>query len=142
MKYTQYREAKKHGTDDFPFQYYFVDRFHPQYVMPLHWHGELEIIHVVSGKLNLWINNEKYELLADDVIFVEGGALHRGEPENCEYRCAVFDPRFVSGQMNSRLSELIRPICTGGEARLSPYQGAPAVSSDIEKDFSLLLQHA
>ena len=45
MKYTEYREAKKHGRDGFPLQYYYIDKKHPQYVMPLHWHREIEIIH-------------------------------------------------------------------------------------------------
>lgn len=119
MKYIDYKEAKKHGTEGFPLQYYCVDKNYPQYVMPLHWHREIEVIRVVEGKLALWLNNEKYELCGGDVIFVEGGALHRGEPENCRYECAVFDPRFVSGQMSSRLSELIRPLCSG-HAELAP----------------------
>lgn len=119
MKYTEYREAKKHGRDGFPLQYYYIDKKHPQYIMPLHWHREIEIIHVIEGKLALWLNNEKFELGADDLLFVGGGALHRGEPEECRYECAVFDPRLVSGQMNSRLSELIRPLCSG-QASLMP----------------------
>lgn len=113
MKYTEYEETKKHGTDEFPFQYYYVDKNHAQYIMPLHWHRELEIIRVLDGALCLWINNEKHELSKNDVAFVEGGVLHRGEPENCKYDCVVFDPSFVSGQRNSRLSELIRLFCSG-----------------------------
>lgn len=119
MKYTEYKEAKKHGTEEFPFQYYFVDQKHPQYVMPLHWHSETEIITVLEGKLSLWLNNEKHEVSAGEVVFVGGGVLHRGEPENCRYECAVFDPKLVAGQRNSPLSELIRPLCSG-HASLSP----------------------
>lgn len=130
MKYTEYKEAKKHGTEGFPLQYYYVDQKHPQYVMPLHWHREIEILRVIEGRLSLWLNNEKYELLNGDVIFIEGGALHRGEPENCRYECAVFDPRFVSGQMNSRLSELIRPLCSG-HASLAPL--CPAANKTAER---------
>ena len=119
MKYTEYREAKKHGSDGLPLQYYYVDVRHPQYVMPLHWHREIEIIRVLEGKLTVWLNNEKHELTEGDTVFVEGGALHRGEPENCRYEYAVFDPRFVVGQVNSRLSELIRPL-SSGHAELAP----------------------
>ena len=120
VKYTEYKETKKHGTDEFPLQYYCVDFKHPQYIMPLHWHGETEIIRINEGRLNLWLNNEKHELSQGDVIFVEGGTLHRGEPENCRYECVVFDPRLVSGQRNSRIAELVRRFCSG-RAGLAPY---------------------
>lgn len=119
MKYAEYREAKKHGSAEFPLQYYYVDSHHPQYVMPLHWHGELEIIRVVEGRLSLWLNNELLELSEGDIVFVEGGALHRGEPKNCRYECAVFDIRIIAGQVGSRLSELVRPFASG-HAQLEP----------------------
>ena len=120
MKYAEYREEKKHGSDEFPLQYYYIDSDSPEYVMQLHWHSELEIVRVIEGKFTLWLDNEKYELFAGDVVFIEGGAIHRGEPDECRYECAVFNPRFVSGQMNSRLAELVRPLCSG-EAHLLPY---------------------
>ena len=113
MKYTEYREAKKHGSDEFPLQYYLVNASHPQYIMPLHWHGELEIIRVIEGELALWLNNEKFMLSSGDLLFVDGGALHRGEPKNCSYECAVFDPKIVAGRGGTRLSELVKPLCSG-----------------------------
>ena len=128
MKYTEYREAKKHGTEGLPLQYYYVDKRHPQYIMPLHWHREIEIIRVLEGKLTIWLNNEKYELCAGETMFVEGGALHRGEPDKCRYECAVFDPRFVVGQVSSRLSELIRPL-SSGHAELAPKCPAAEMTS-------------
>lgn len=113
MKYIDYKEAKKHGSENFPLQYYYVDRDHLQYVMPLHWHGETEIVRVLEGELTLWLNTAKYELSENDVIFIESGTLHRAEPKECRYECLVFDPGFVSGQINSPLSELIAPFCSG-----------------------------
>ena len=50
MKIYDYYENKKHGTDEFPLQYYYVDKNNFQYIMPLHWHNEFEIIHILSGK--------------------------------------------------------------------------------------------
>lgn len=130
MKYIEYRETKKHGKETFPLQYYYVDKENPQYVMPLHWHGETEIVHVFEGTLVLWLNNERYEMGADDVVFIESGTLHRADPENCRYECLVFDPRFVSGQTNSQLAELISPFCSG-DIGLSPQ--CPAANETAKK---------
>ena len=113
MKYIDYKEAKKHGTVSFPLQYYYVDKAHPEYIMPLHWHGETEILRVLEGELDIWLNTERLTVKAGEIIFIEGGALHRAEPKSCKYECAVFDPQIASGQIGSRLSELITPLCSG-----------------------------
>lgn len=119
MKYTDYREAKTHGSAEFPFQYYYIDKSHAQYVMPLHWHGEVEVLRVLEGELALWIDNERMDMKAGDVAFISGGSLHRGEPQNCRYDCVVFSPRLIGGRLGSKLSELTRPL-SAGRAGLLP----------------------
>lgn len=118
MKFSEYRENKTHGTLSFPLEYYLVDEKHPQYVMPLHWHREFEVLRVLRGRLALYLNNEIYDLRTGDVIFIPSGTLHRGEPTDCAYDCAVFDLRIASGYSSSKLTELINPI----------------ISSDVEID--------
>ena len=119
MKFSEYREQKNHGTASFPMAYYFVDENHPQYVMPLHWHAEFEVLRVLRGRLVLYLNNEVYDLKSGDIVFIQSGTLHRGEPTDCAYDCAVFDLRIASGYNASRISELIRPI-TSSESTVIP----------------------
>jgi len=69
MKYDEYREQKTHGTSHFPLEYYFVDKEHPQYEMPLHWHSEFEVLRVLSGSLTLYLNNEVFHLFTEFFIF-------------------------------------------------------------------------
>ena len=71
--------------------YYFLDKTHPQYVMPLHWHNEIEIIRIVSGTFRCFLNHTPVELKEGDVIVIGPGVLHRGEPVEAVYECAVFD---------------------------------------------------
>ncbi|MBQ8409660.1 MAG: AraC family transcriptional regulator [Clostridia bacterium] len=113
MKYAEYKEQKKHGSESFPIQYYFVDENHPQYVMPLHWHREFEVIRVKQGTLTLYLNNIECRMGAGEVRFVAPGTLHRGEPSDCVYECAVFDMRMISGYNSVAVSELLRPIESG-----------------------------
>ena len=90
MKDIAFREQKQHGSADFPIAHYRVDTQFPQYVMPLHWHRELEIVVVREGYLRIFLNNTAYEMVAGDVLFIGSGVLHRAEPENCLYECVVF----------------------------------------------------
>lgn len=91
MKYLAYHEQATHGTSGFPIQLYSVDHKHPRYDMPFHWHVECELIAVVSGELSLSVEGENSRVKAGECVFVPGGAIHGGTPQNCVYRCLVFD---------------------------------------------------
>ncbi len=91
MKYIEYNENKKHGTDDFPIEYYYVDREHPQYEMTLHWHQEFEILRIKSGSFQLFIDNVEYRLTRGDIAFISCCSLHRGIPSDCQYECVVLN---------------------------------------------------
>lgn len=95
LKYSEYFERKTHGTIDFPFAFYDVTQRHPQYNMPLHWHGECELIRVISGTFNLNINSSHILLNVGDYAFIASGLLHGGVPDNCHYQCIVFSADFL-----------------------------------------------
>ena len=84
-------DQTKHGTLDFPAQYYYVDVMHPRYQMPFHWHKEWEILRIKSGTFHAFLDNEQITAKAGDVLLIRGGVLHSGSPENCVYECFVFD---------------------------------------------------
>ncbi|MBQ9769061.1 MAG: helix-turn-helix transcriptional regulator [Clostridia bacterium] len=141
MKFFEYKEKKTRGSPDFPLEYYFIDREHSQYVMPLHWHREIEIIRVLNGRLHLFLNNMEYLLERGDVVFVGPGVLHRGEPEECIYECIVFDLnmlcRYSSGKIADQLLPLImgsaeiERLCCPEDTQLSSTVGA--LFASIEK---------
>lgn len=114
MKYSELNEKKPHGSQDFPIEYYFVDRSHPQYVMPAHWHTEAELLCVREGTLMLHLNRRQYVLHRGDLAFINSGTVHRGEPQDCIYECAVFKPEMLlqsSGTVNRLLSPLVQRQC-------------------------------
>ena len=84
-------DRTQHGTLEFPVEYYYVDRQHPRYNMPFHWHKEWEILRVLDGILRISVDDEEYNLERGDVLLIRGGMLHGGTPENCVYECLVFD---------------------------------------------------
>lgn len=109
MRYSKFNERKQRGTTKFPIQLYSVDSNYPQYVMPLHWHNELELVFVKSGKLDLFINNQPFSLEAGDIAFVNCNHLHRAEPADCEYECIVCDLSMLF-KSNDIASLYISPI--------------------------------
>lgn len=110
MKYLDYSEKKKHGKPDFPIQYYYVDKNHEQYVMPLHWHRELELIRVKKGTLEIYLNNVPYFINAHEHIIIQGGMLHRGVPHDCVYECVVLDLFMLCRHKNDIADSYIMPV--------------------------------
>lgn len=113
MKNCELKEAKSHGTQDFPVEYYFVTEGASNYVMQLHWHEELEIVRVIHGELLLFLNNEQRLLRDGDIAFISSGMLHRAEPTHATYECLVFSPTFLKKYSFGRLSELLTPLISG-----------------------------
>lgn len=110
MKYTELMEAKNHGSPNFPIQYYYIDKSHPQYIMPPHWHRELEIIRVLTGEFSIFLNNVKYRLESGDILFIECGCLHRGIPLDCTYECVVFNPNMLVSRFGGAAEKYVSDI--------------------------------
>lgn len=137
MRYSEYVEKKKRGSEGFPLQYYYLDKEQPQYVMETHWHNDFEIIRVLSGRFNVYLDNELHTLNGGDVIFVECGRLHRGIPEECAYECIVFDLNMLRRRSEDAAERLLAPIVKGEvgvRCRLSPDDSSlyPCVSALFE----------
>ncbi|MBQ8813622.1 MAG: helix-turn-helix transcriptional regulator [Lachnospiraceae bacterium] len=86
-----FHEPRQHGTPDFPFEYYYVDKSHPRYNMPFHWHKEWEIIHVLEGTFTAHADNTVYTAHPGDLLLIRDGMLHGGTPDDCIYECFLFD---------------------------------------------------
>ena len=130
MKDRALYEKKKHGTPSFPLQYYYVDKYYSQYVMPPHWHNEFEIIRVSGGTLRLHINNAEYLLESGDIAFVGCGALHRGEPTGAVYECCVFDLNMLLRRTEDIISPFILTLISGEKSVAALQNGQSSEISD------------
>lgn len=85
-----YNELIERGTEHFPIELYLVDKNHPRYEMSSHWHNEVELIRVISGKLNVKLNSNEYTAVKNDIIFVNPETVHTATPlGECVYECIV-----------------------------------------------------
>ena len=110
MKYADYIERKRHGSPDFPIQYYDVDHTHPQYIMVPHWHKEFEIIRVLDGIFPVYLNSTEIRLTAGDILLVPGGSLHGGKPIACHYECLVFDMSMLQRSRKDAVEAYLLPL--------------------------------
>ena len=92
MHYLDCNESVQHGTPDLPIAHYYVDEKHPRYRMPMHWHIECELLRVISGRFELYLDDARLSAGEGDLIVIGKGAVHGGEPSDCVYECVVFDP--------------------------------------------------
>ena len=84
-------DKKTHGTPDFPVEHYYVDSNHPRYKMSFHWHKEWELIRIIEGFFQIFIDNKQFNLSKGDIMLIPSETLHGGEPDDCIYECLDFD---------------------------------------------------
>ena len=109
MYTASFYEKKKHGTQKFPAAYYYVDREHPQYHMPFHWHTEWELIRVKKGSLILHIDEEEIHAREGDVLLIRDSMFHGGAESDGIYECLVFDFYGLFHEMEP-IKEFVRPF--------------------------------
>ena len=94
MKFLDYPEQQRHGSQDFPYFFYHVTYIHPRYTMPYHWHPLCEIVHVFSGHFRLQLEDCELLLSPGDSAFISSGVTNGGAPleaQSCCYECLLMD---------------------------------------------------
>ena len=137
MKYLDYNEKRQHGEPDFPIKLYLCREGLYRYIMDPHWHKELEIMRILSGEFDIYLNNVHYHLREGDIIFINCKFLHRGTPHNCEYECILCDLDMMSKKNYKIHSLYIDPIISSHSA-ISPMLG-PQDGEIYDKVLNLFL---
>lgn len=107
------RELNPHGTLEFPCAAY-EETYHKsaEAVVAWHWHEELEIIYVKSGRLKLRIPGTTLAGMEGDCFFLNSNVLHAlVAAEDLTICSLVFHPSLVFGQENSVYAQkYMRPL--------------------------------
>lgn len=74
--YQQYKEKAVHGTPLLPFAKYHTNISAMLPFYPIHWHEEMEIIRVQSGKGLFCVDGKKYEASEGDIIILRPFVMH------------------------------------------------------------------
>ena len=103
------RENRQHGDLLFPVSAY-ETKMEQDFEMPLsyHWHPEIEIFFITSGKANFQVEAEPFIIEEGDVLLIKPNALHGSHDcfgTQLEFRAVVFDYSFLSGMANDRIEQ-------------------------------------
>lgn len=105
------KELVTHGTPLFPIACYY-DEF-PKNTLPIHWHEELEIGIVQSGKATLRIDMQTMTLEPNQGYFANANVLHGAKAidgENCEIHSMVFHPKLIGAMESVFWQKYINPV--------------------------------
>ena len=86
-----YNEQVMKELQNIPLSFHHIDATHPFYQMPLHWHKQCEIVHVLSGTLNVSLDEEIIQVTSGELLFVNQEIVHGYEPSNCIYEVIDYD---------------------------------------------------
>lgn len=132
------REKRAHGTEIFPFAYYFVNPQHERYIMLPHWHKELELARILEGNLDITIDGRHYHGQRGDIFCINSGSLHSAQPHNCVYEDLVFDLQFLLRERtisNGLLYSLIYD-----QKHICPYLPAAHTEEQLQQSVALLME--
>lgn len=96
-------ETTQHGSEGFPAALYeTVFRSKMLRYVPLHWHKELQLCLILTGRVRFSINLKEVEAGAGDVIFINSQVIHSAtsisnDEEEASYCCINFAYEMVGG---------------------------------------------
>lgn len=110
------REGRAHGTSLFPCAYYLALGNSVRLRVKHHWHEELEIIYLKSGKFKVSVDTEYYEVEQECFFFINSGQLHdiHSLTQDFEEQAIVFDPQMLRFQNYDSIDEyILQPLVQG-----------------------------
>lgn len=82
MEYLQLKELTTHGDFLSPISYYELNGGTNTFVLPMHWHEEMEITFIASGHGTYDLNLEEIPVQNEDILIIPPGVLHAAKLED------------------------------------------------------------
>ncbi len=113
---TAIHETKLHGTESFHYALY-GGRL-PEWLpgFPMHWHDEMEIIHITKGSMIVGIQNEEILIHEGDTVLIQPQRIHsikQNGDQKAHYFNILFRLGLLAGEDDICLSRYLAPIQTG-----------------------------
>ena len=111
------QEKRQHSTTWIPYSYYEC-RLPEWFVnVPMHWHGEFELIYILHGRGEFICGSRKLEAGEGELLLIPPNMLHATYPDGEQrlvYDALVFSPVMLGAGSGDRCTnECIRPLING-----------------------------
>ncbi len=109
--------------------------YYPDMRAECHWHEDIELIYILSGKMNYYISGEKILLSKGDFLFVNTGELHYGydnDKEECSFICILFDTVILQA-CDQIYTESIEPLLKDNNFLFLSLHENKIITSEIKK---------
>ncbi|WP_439259691.1 helix-turn-helix domain-containing protein [Lonepinella sp. BR2930] len=77
-----------------------------------HWHDDIELVKIIDGEMNYYVNGKTYHLKKNDGIIVNSKAMHYGfshHNRDCHFICVLISP-YILGENSPIYHHFIFPI--------------------------------
>lgn len=97
---SRYREAALHGTPQFPMRVYLNNfNWYAGGIIDLHWHPEIELAVVLSGRVSCLINDIPVDVGEGEGFFINSNTMHTEHPASTDIEPTMitvcFMPEFI-----------------------------------------------
>ncbi|HOJ80448.1 MAG TPA: AraC family transcriptional regulator [Clostridiales bacterium] len=139
------KEDRVHGDVSFPLGSYYMEIPSGSVVLDCHWHEEMELLLVTSGKAQFRIEAEYYEVHQGECIFVNSGELHAGfqiDKSPCSYKALVFSPSLLySSSFDLTRTNYVDPIMKNSLIVKRHITASPGWQSELLGRLEMLLRY-
>ena len=136
-EYQNYHETKAHTSAEFPYNTYLCSIPLDFPGVPLHWHGELELVVIKRGQGFVSVDFDKRLVHSGDIIIIPPRCLHAIEQDDTfkmEYENIIFEVDFLgAGAADLCAGEFLVPLAAG---KLLP----PICVQEQEEGYDVLKQ--
>lgn len=114
MEKSMLKENTVHGSNIYPYAVY-QWKGESASAVPLHWHGETEIIYLKAGTFSFSVNTKEYEQKAPALIFIGSEEIHSIQINmGDEVNSLVFDLKMLSFENYDGIQyKLLQPLIKG-----------------------------
>ena len=121
-----YNEQVTHELRNIPLSFHHIDRKHPFYQMPLHWHRSCEIVRILNGTLTVYMDDEEITAKADAIVFINSEVIHGYLPNNCIYEVIDFDVDEIL--LRTSLCKDILHTFTNNQVKVLPFNSEEEIN--------------
>lgn len=112
MEKQRFLEKCRHGTPRFPIECFQTYSDSKHFVVPMHWHKNVEIMQIYKGSAELAIGTGTYSASAGDILIINQEELHRIESDDptLHYGTFIFPLQSLSFETRDASQEQLEPL--------------------------------